>query len=66
MSCNGALRAALIRRCSGEGVRLLLTDPALTTDNAAMIAHVAGYRHAAGLHTDLAEDVDPNLPLASR
>ena len=63
VSCNRRLRESLEQQCREEGVELLLCEPALTTDNAAMIAHVAGYHHAAGRHSSLGEDVNPNLKL---
>lgn len=64
VSCNKALRARMSDLCRREGVRLLLPPPALTTDNAAMIAY-AGLLHArAGEFSPLEATVDPNLPLA--
>lgn len=65
VSMNSGLREALTRACHQCGLDLRLAAPALTTDNAAMIAHVAGLKWAAGLFSDLSADVDPNLPLAT-
>jgi N6-L-threonylcarbamoyladenine synthase len=61
VSMNSSLRAALGAACLKSGLDLRLAAPELTTDNAAMIAHVAGLRLAAGLASDLTTDVDPNL-----
>lgn len=64
VACNSRLRARLVECCSEHGYRLLLPSPVLTTDNAAMIAYVAGLKHSTGIHSELTEDVDPNLALA--
>jgi tRNA A37 threonylcarbamoyltransferase TsaD len=45
------------------GKRLLLAEPALTTDNATMIGYVALHRFRDSAGTDLALDADPNLAL---
>jgi N6-L-threonylcarbamoyladenine synthase len=45
------------------GKRLLLAEPALTTDNAAMIGYVAVHRFRENAGTDLTLDADPNLTL---
>lgn len=63
VACNARLRQVLEQRCAEEGVRLLLPEPALTTDNAAMIAYVAGLRFTAGFRSGLGDDIDPNLAL---
>ena len=63
VACNSRLRAALESRCDKEGFQLLLPSPDLTTDNAAMIAYVAGLKFAAGFRSELAEDINPNLAL---
>jgi N6-L-threonylcarbamoyladenine synthase len=63
VSMNSQLRAALAKACAGAGVQLLISPPALCTDNAAMIAAVARHAYEAGLTTPLTEDIDPNLPL---
>jgi N6-L-threonylcarbamoyladenine synthase len=65
VSLNQALRDAMGRACAGAGLDLRLAPTALTTDNAAMIAFAALLRHAAGHHSPLDRDVDPNLPLVS-
>jgi len=64
VSCNSGLRAALRARCQKEGLNLLLAEPDLCTDNAAMIAFAAVQRFNAGLTSSLSTEVDPNLALA--
>jgi N6-L-threonylcarbamoyladenine synthase len=64
VACNRGLRATLLERCEGEGFELLLADPALCTDNAAMIAFAAAQRFNAGLASPLDVEVEPNLALA--
>lgn len=61
VSCNGRLRERLESVCAAEGVQLLLAAPALCTDNAAMIGHVAALRRDAGAVSELDADVCPNL-----
>ncbi len=63
VSMNSRLRGAFTRACAHQGIELLLSTPALCTDNAAMIAAVAGLAHGAGMMTPLAADIDPNLQL---
>jgi N6-L-threonylcarbamoyladenine synthase len=63
VSMNSGLRRALADACRHRGFDLRLAAPELTTDNAAMIAYVAGLKLAAGFSSDLAADIDPNLPL---
>ena len=64
VSCNRGLRAALKRRCEKEGLELLLAEPALCTDNAAMIAFAAVQRFNRGQITPLEAEVNPNWSLA--
>jgi N6-L-threonylcarbamoyladenine synthase len=64
VACNRALRAAFTTICAGKNIDLLLARPDLTTDNAAMIAYVAGFHFEQGRRSRLEEDVDPNLALA--
>ena len=65
VSCNSRLREKLSATCSARGIELLLAEPSLCTDNAAMIAYVASLRADAGHANDLAEDIDPNLRLTA-
>jgi N6-L-threonylcarbamoyladenine synthase len=61
VSANGRLREQMARACDAAGCGLLVADPALCTDNAAMIARVAAERFLAGQFTPLAADIDPGL-----
>ncbi len=65
VSCNTRLREKLAGACTADGIELLIAEPALCTDNAAMIAHVAALRLAAGEASELTCDIDPNLRLAT-
>ncbi len=65
VSCNGRLRAKLREACAGTGLELLLAEPALCTDNAAMIGSVAALRFAAGQTSTLECELDPNLKLVA-
>ena len=64
VSCNSGLRTELRERCEREGLELLLAEPALCTDNAAMIAFAAVQRFNRGETSPLEAEVNPNLPLA--
>jgi N6-L-threonylcarbamoyladenine synthase len=65
VSCNSRLRQRMEEAAERAGKRLLLPQPALTTDNAAMIGYVAVHRFRETAETDLAVDADPNLTLAN-
>lgn len=65
VSCNHRLREVFAQRCRRAGLDLFLAPPALTTDNAAMIAFAALHRFKAGHRSALEDDVNPNLPLTS-
>ena len=60
---NSRLRAEFSRACAKDGLDLLMAPPALCTDNAAMIAAIAGLAYEAGITTRLEEDIDPNAKL---
>jgi N6-L-threonylcarbamoyladenine synthase len=66
VSCNTRLREKLAKACASAGLELLIAEPALCTDNAGMIAHVAALRAGAGEASELTCDIDPNLRLAAR
>ncbi len=66
VSCNSRLRERLTGECARRGLELLLAEPSLCTDNAAMIAHVAALRIAAGQPDGLSADIDPNLQLDAK
>jgi N6-L-threonylcarbamoyladenine synthase len=65
VSCNTRLREKLAAACAKEGIDLLLAEPGLCTDNAAMIGYVAALRLAAGETSPLSTDIDPNLRLVA-
>ena len=64
VSCNSRLRERFADECAREGLELLLAEPWLCTDNAAMIAFIAALRMEAGQASELTVDIDPNLRLA--
>lgn len=61
LAASGKLRGAFEEVCAAEGLKLYYPPPALCTDNAAMVACLAAYRHEAGLHDDLTLDGQANL-----
>lgn len=63
VSCNSRLRERMSAACRKAGVDLLVADPKLSTDNAAMIAFVALHRLRGNTHSLLTGDIDPNLRL---
>jgi N6-L-threonylcarbamoyladenine synthase len=48
VTCNSALRAELQKGCAKNGLKLLLAEPKLCTDNAAMIAILAERKFTRG------------------
>jgi N6-L-threonylcarbamoyladenine synthase len=64
VSCNQRLRHVFKEAAMTAGLDVRLAAPALTTDNAAMIAFVANERFRSKSFTSLQEDADPNLKLA--
>ncbi len=65
VSINKRFREALQSAAGDANCDLILADPALCTDNAAMIANVAVERLLAGEPSDIDHDVNPNLSLAA-
>ncbi len=63
VSCNSRLRERLAQECAKRGLELLLAEPGLCTDNAAMIAYVAALHLAEGQTSPLTTEIDPNLRL---
>ncbi len=61
VACNGALRRSLRERL-GDGARLFVPSPRLSTDNAAMVARAGSYRLARGQRSGLDLNADPALP----
>lgn len=63
VTCNRALRSALDEQSRKNGLRLLISDRGLSTDNAAMIAVLAERKLARGEVTPLSAEVRPSWPL---
>lgn len=57
VAANRYLRDRLTDRCRAERIELLLAEPRMCTDNAAMVAGLAWHKYQAGLFADLAEGV---------
>lgn len=65
VSRNTRLREKLTAACAQCGLELLLAEPSLCTDNAAMIGYVASLRLALGDTSPLTVEIDPNLRLVA-
>jgi N6-L-threonylcarbamoyladenine synthase len=65
VSCNQELRKQLREKCEREGFEFKTAEPWLCTDNAAMIAFAASLRLQNGVVSNVTEEIDPNLALAS-
>ncbi|MBV8143039.1 MAG: tRNA (adenosine(37)-N6)-threonylcarbamoyltransferase complex transferase subunit TsaD [Verrucomicrobia bacterium] len=63
VSANSRLRSRMTEATTAAGLDLKMATPALSTDNAAMIAYAALQRYLIGYRSDLREDADPNLKL---
>jgi N6-L-threonylcarbamoyladenine synthase len=64
VTCNTRLREDLTSACRQAGFALRLAEPALCTDNAAMIAILAERKWRRGLPpTSLDAEIIPNWPL---
>jgi N6-L-threonylcarbamoyladenine synthase len=64
VAANSRLREMMAAECEGAGMRLLLPDRHLCTDNGAMVAASGANLAAAGVHHGLDLAVDSSLPLA--
>jgi len=62
LAASRRLRRAFEEASAAAGLRLYYPPPRLCTDNAAMVACLAAYRHAAGRHDGLGLEGFPNLP----
>ncbi|MGA0112031.1 MAG: tRNA (adenosine(37)-N6)-threonylcarbamoyltransferase complex transferase subunit TsaD, partial [Chthoniobacterales bacterium] len=58
---NGRLREALENAARAGGHEVLFAEAPLCTDNAAMVAYVAGLRAARGESSPLTVDISPSL-----
>ena len=65
VSCNTRLREKMEGICAAHGLELLIAQPALCTDNAAMISYVAALKLAHGEASALSTDIDPNARLVA-
>jgi N6-L-threonylcarbamoyladenine synthase len=65
VACNSALRKRAAEHFSRWGIPVYFPRPALTTDNAAMIAGAAAHRIAAGPPDPWDLPADPNLAISS-
>jgi N6-L-threonylcarbamoyladenine synthase len=65
VSCNQELRRQLDEACARKGFEFKCAEPWLCTDNAAMIAFAGLLRLRAGFQSQVTEEIDPNLALAS-
>jgi N6-L-threonylcarbamoyladenine synthase len=63
VSCNSRLREHFREACVAQGAELRVAEPALCTDNAAMIAFVAIGRLERGEPSALTAEISPNLGL---
>ena len=57
------LRAKLSALCEKEGIELYRPNPALCTDNGAMVACSAYYKYKSGQEGSLDMDASPSMPL---
>ena len=57
VACNKYIRSILSNYCSSRNIQLFFPAPRYCTDNAAMIAFVAGYKAARGQFDDLSLDI---------
>ena len=63
VAANSMLRRTLQTECKRKGVTLCVPEPALCTDNGAMIACAAYYKYKTFGADDLYLDADPNLAI---
>jgi N6-L-threonylcarbamoyladenine synthase len=63
LAASRKLRGRFEAACAREGFPLYYPSASLCTDNAAMVACLAAYRHEAGLHDRLELEGYPNLPM---
>ena len=63
VSCNKELRKQMDEACKRHGFELKTAEPALCTDNAAMVAFAAMLQLQNGFSSSVTEEIDPNLAL---
>ncbi len=64
VAANSQLRATFEEQSKAQGIEVFFPSPALSTDNAAMIAAAAYFRFRAGQFADTSLNADPSLKLA--
>ena len=65
VACNSLLRERFAEGARQAGLQVLFPSPALSTDNAAMIAAAGYYKLMAGQHADSSLTAHASLPLGS-
>jgi N6-L-threonylcarbamoyladenine synthase len=65
VACNSLLRARFLEASRAEGFRLFFPSPALSTDNAAMIAAAGYYKLKAGQLADASLTAHASFPLGT-
>jgi N6-L-threonylcarbamoyladenine synthase len=65
VASNSLLRARFLEACRAQGFRLFFPSPALSTDNAAMIAAAGYYKLKAGQRADATLTAHASLPLGT-
>jgi N6-L-threonylcarbamoyladenine synthase len=65
VACNSVLRARFLQTCRAQGFRLFFPSPALSTDNAAMIAAAGYYKLQAGQLADATLTAHASFPLGT-
>ncbi|MEM9398951.1 MAG: tRNA (adenosine(37)-N6)-threonylcarbamoyltransferase complex transferase subunit TsaD [Verrucomicrobiota bacterium] len=63
VSCNKSICEAFLKKAEAKAIKCLVTQSALSTDNASMIALVAALHHQSGQRPDWSADINPNLRL---
>jgi len=63
VASNSCLRRRMTQRCGSDGIRLVLADPQLCTDNAAMVAGLGWHKYQAGDFCGLDEQVFSSCPV---
>lgn len=66
VSANRTLAGRFRARAEETGLRCVVAEPGLSTDNAVMIAAAGGMMFQPGALTDWARDAEPNLPVGDR
>jgi N6-L-threonylcarbamoyladenine synthase len=63
VACNSLLRQQFVDRCKGQGLQVFFPSPALSTDNAAMIAAAGYYKLLAGDRAGVSLTAHASFPL---